>query len=452
MASQQTDELIAVSALRCEPPVVEHAQIHLTYSALSGDEVAYSFTEVIELPAPIDHVDAHVRDTLLHLLSLAASPSYFKAFAPPVIEVPAGLTDAQRTFLGELITKGLGEFMFVNDLPRVFDTEIVAPVRPELSAPNDVPTEPRASTPIRRVLVAVGGGKDSVVSIEALKSAGYDVELCATNGFGPIDATARVAGLPLHGIRRRLDPLLFELNAAGAHNGHVPITAVNSLVTVLSALALGFDAAVFSNEASSSFGNVGWHGHTINHQWSKGLDFERMLGANLPDGSPAYFSLLRPLTELRIARRFATHREYHPVFTSCNRAYRWHAERSSTWCGECPKCRFVFLCLAPFLPKAELLAIFGGRDLFADPAQRDGFLDLLGAEERMKPFECVGEPDECRVALALLREHADWAGHAFFADAEVAAVGTTAAEREAVFAFHDAHLLTPEFEAVARAV
>lgn len=447
MTSVQTDELIAVSALRCEPPVLEHAQIRLGYSALSGDEVVYSFTEVIELPGTLDHVNAEARETLLLLLSLAASPSYFKAFAPQTIEVPAGLTELQRTFLGELITKGLGEFMFVNDLPGVFDTEIIAPTRPEPAG-----TGHRASDPIRRVLVAVGGGKDSVVSIEALKSAGYEVELCATNGFGPIDATARVAGLPLHSIRRRLDPLLFELNAAGAYNGHVPITAVNSLLTVLSALALGFEAAVFSNEASATFGNVEWHGHTINHQWSKGLDFERMLRANLPAGSPTYFSLLRPLTELRIARRFAEHREYHSVITSCNRAYKWHAERSNSWCGDCPKCRFVFLCVAPFLPKYELLAIFGGRDLFGDATQREGFLDLLGAEQRMKPFECVGEAVECRVALALLREHTDWSAHPFFDDPEVATISATSDERTAVFAFHNAHLLSPEFEAVARAV
>ena len=67
----------------------------------------------------------------------------------------------------------------------------------------------------------------------------------------------------------------------------------------------------------------------------------------------------------------------------------------------------MFLCLAPFLSRGELVAIYGGRDLFADAlddaVQRDGFLDLLGTGPTHKPFECVGEPEECQVAVELLR-------------------------------------------------
>lgn len=438
-----------VEALVCEPPVLDGRTISLRYAAVAGDEVRHAFTEVVELPAPLDHVAEAVREPVLRLLSLAASLSYAKAFAPAPISVPGGLTARERTFLTEVARNGLGEFAYVNDLPAVLDLEVRGPELPE---PEPTSALAPATEP-QRLLVAVGGGKDSIVSIEALRGTGHEIGLFSVGSYAPIEATAEVAGVPLSTVRRRLDPQLFELNAAGAPNGHVPVTAVNSLLAVLTALALGHDTVVFSNEASSSFGNVAWHGRTINHQWSKGLDFERLLRESLPAGAPTYVSLLRPLTELRIARRFADHTAYHRVFTSCNRAFKLAEGDRTSWCGGCPKCRFVFLCLAPFLSRAALLDVFGGRDVLADETQLTGFLELLGVDGLLKPFECVGEPDECRVALELLREHADWCDHPFLAHPEVVAITATPAEREAVFAFREGeHLLPPALEPVARAV
>ncbi|MBC9733121.1 hypothetical protein [Nocardioides marmotae] len=446
--SMRSDERVEVTEFAIAAPVVEGATVSLRYAARAGERTVEELTEVVELPGTLDHVDPRVRDQVLRLLALAASLSYFKAFAPVPMAVPGGLTARERRFLEELTRHGLGEFAYVNQMPEVFATTVHADELPEPAAPAPAPdADPQ------RLLVAVGGGKDSIVSIEAVRGAGFDVGLFSVNSYTPITDTAAVAGIDLHSARRRLDPTLFRLNEAGAPNGHVPVTAVNSLVAVLTALALGYDTVVFSNEASSSFGNVDWHGRTINHQWSKSLEFERLLRASLPAGAPTYVSLLRPVTELRIARRFADHTAYHRVFTSCNRAFKLREGDRTTWCADCPKCRFVFLCLAPFLPREALLAIFGGRDMFADENQLTGFLELLGAEGLLKPFECVGEPDECRVAVALLREHPEWRDHPFLARPELAEVTATPAEREGVFAFREGeHLLPPALETVARAV
>ena len=120
-----------------------------------------------------------------------------------------------------------------------------------------------------------------------------------------------------------------------------------------------------------------------------------------------YFSLLRPLTEIAIARRFARHAAYFPVFRSCNTAFRQSPERrSSNWCCDCPKCRFVFLALAPFVDRQRLVATFG-RDMLDDPAQIDGFAELCGLQ-RHKPFECVGEIEESATVMAHLAAMADW--------------------------------------------
>ncbi len=442
LAEQET-----VGVLHCLPPRLNGGSIELGYRGTGHDGSSAEFTEVIELPAALDQVAPETRGPLLRLLSLAASLSYFKAFAPGRIEVAGGLTTRERQFLDELTKNGLGEFAYLNELPEVFQTRIAGPTL------REEPTSAGESPVPQRVLVAVGGGKDSIVSIEALKTAGYEVGLFSVNGYKPIEDTAVAAGIPLQTARRRLDPELFRLNAEGAPNGHVPVTAVNSVIAVLTALALGYDTVAFSNEASSSYGNVVWHGRTVNHQWSKGLEFERLLRASLPAGAPTYVSLLRPLTELRIARRFASYRRYHQVFTSCNRAFKLQESERTSWCADCPKCRFVFLCLAPFMPSSELLAVFGGRDMFADPKQTEGFLELLGADGLLKPFECVGEPDECRVALSLLKEHPDWKDHPFVHAPEVASLFASAVERESVFAFREGeHCLPPQLEAVARAV
>ena len=54
-------------------------------------------------------------------------------------------------------------------------------------------------------------------------------------------------------------------------------------------------SVVASNERSASYGNVVYQGVEVNHQWSKGLRFEQLLGAwcdrHLPEGA-RWLSLL----------------------------------------------------------------------------------------------------------------------------------------------------------------
>ncbi|MDR1428160.1 MAG: hypothetical protein LBJ08_10475, partial [Bifidobacteriaceae bacterium] len=417
------------AVFECLEPALEDGEISLRYAARAADGSTHRFRERVRFPFALASVDPEISRPVLRLLSLAASLSYFKAFAPAELVVPGGLTAGERRFSEALIRQGLGEFAYTNNLPEVLQTPISAPELPVAAAsavPDDVAPGPE------RLLVAVGGGKDSAVSIEVAKAAGFDTALFAANGYKPILDTASVARLPLFVAERELDKSLLALNAAGAPNGHVPVTAVNSLLTVLAALALDRDTVVFSNEASASSGNTTRWGEQINHQWSKSFEFERLLRDTLPAGAPRYVSLLRPLTELRISRRFARLPEYHGVFVSCNRAFKLDAARRGAWCADCPKCRFVFLSLAPFMSREALLEIFTGRDMLADRAQLDGFLDLLGAGGRLKPFECVGEAVECRVALDLLREHPDWRDHPFLADPAVEPIRSAPYEREAV--------------------
>jgi hypothetical protein len=157
-----------------------------------------------------------------------------------------------------------------------------------------------------------------------------------------------------------------------------------------------------SNERSASDPNLIWNGHEINHQWSKGLAAEGLLRAAVTAHAgltEPFFSLLRSLSELRIAQLYARHDRYDDVVTSCNKAFKLH-DPTVRWCGDCPKCRFVFLAMAPAMDRVRLNRIFG-HDLFADESQVPGYLELLGIDAH-KPFECVGEVEESLVALSML--------------------------------------------------
>jgi hypothetical protein len=211
-------------------------------------------------------------------------------------------------------------------------------------------------------------------------------------------------------IKRHIALELFEYNRQGAYNGHVPVTAINSAILVCAAILYGYDAIGFSNERSASSATLEYLGRQINHQWSKSLEFERRLrdqirtrvGADLD-----YFSLLRPWSELAVAREFAKHTQYDSVFSSCNRNFRILGEHpSDRWCGQCPKCHFVFLALAPFVAKPRLLKIFG-RNLLDDAALAATFDALLEFRDH-KPFECVGEGRESRTAMYALTQRAEW--------------------------------------------
>ena len=362
-------------------------------------------TEVLRFPgAPfaLDDVRAAAVRRALRLLHLVAGVSYYKAAVPPEIRIEAYDIDAgTAALLTSIYENGLGEFAYRNGLS--LRGKIVFPARAGAAA------GPAAGLS-EHAVVAIGGGKDSLVSIEALRAAGVAQTVTWVGGSPLIAACAARTGLPTLNIGRALSPLLFELNRRGALNGHIPVTAVNSAILALAALLHGHDQVVFSNERSASYGSLIPGTGEVNHQWSKGWDFERDFAAHLRSHVAAdlrYYSLLRPFSELAVARQFARIDHYDAYFSSCNRNFHLLGERpAQRWCGVCPKCHFVFLALAPFMPKPRLMGIFG-RNLLDEADQAPGF-DALMEYRDHKPFECVGEGRESRAAMELLANSAAW--------------------------------------------
>jgi UDP-N-acetyl-alpha-D-muramoyl-L-alanyl-L-glutamate epimerase len=359
------------------------------------------FTEIVSFEG-VDCLDdaALAVATLWYLI---AGLSYYKAGAATRIdlgETPIG--PAGRILLSAALHDGLGEFSVVNHLPLDKLTIDGGTSSKRYAAPLD----PRA------VLIPFGGGIDSVVSVEELDPA-LDRRLFvvspASGRYDALEATAKVTGLPIVRATRTLDARLLA-GDPNFFNGHVPVTAMVTLLAATAAVATGRGGVVMSNEHSASVPNLTWRRRPINHQWSKSLIAEVLVADAIDEVVEGLVvaSALRDRSELWVAERFSHLNAYHHVFRSCNRAFTQDRSRRATgWCGECDKCLFINLVLAPFLSRGALEEIFASEPL-ANPARLAQLETLVGLGDTPKPFECVGDPDESGVALVSLARLPAW--------------------------------------------
>lgn len=372
--------------------------------------------------------DSGLNNLIFHL-GLIEIPSYWKATCSPEIVIKAGpLNSEQIKWWKDLITKGMGQFFYENKINFLKPNFVKISANYEngsRSHNNCYGDGPRSN----RILVPVGGGKDSIVTLEQLKKPTVHaqqrkkINCFLVNPTKAAKDVIRVAGIkrPIV-VKRTIDPLLLELNKKGYLNGHTPFTALLSFLAVFCAVLFDYKNIAFSNEKSANEGNVKYLGKIINHQWSKSSEFERnfryyckkYLSQNIN-----YFSYLRQYTELEISKMFTRYPQYFSFFSSCNACLaearrRRVVQRSrpasaksygeARWCGNCPKCLFVYATLYPFLGKKELLKIFG-KDLFENKKLLPVMKALIG-QGKAKPFECIGTFKESRLAFKLSQKKA----------------------------------------------
>ncbi len=364
------------------------------------------FTERIFFPT-IDECLADNRlfvlNRIFFLTHIAFGISYFKAFCPQKLYIESGsLTQQEADFFNRFYLEGLGEFAVRNQLN--LQGKISFPFSDELYQKRFVSLQ-------QRFLIPVGGGKDSCVSIETIKDIGYPCMAVSVGNPRPIQECVRVSGLPHLILRREISPHLIELNKTGrVFNGHVPITGMLAFLLWACSIIYDYRFVALSCERSANSCNLMQGDLPINHQFSKSFEFEKMFYDLTTSITPEfrYFSLLRPLSELHIARLFGQQcSSFFDVFTSCNRAFKLDETiRIDRWCGNCDKCRFVFLILAPFMDKKRLVQIIG-KNLLDDETQLTGFEELLGLKGH-KPFECVGEIEESCMAFSILAQSDSW--------------------------------------------
>lgn len=363
-----------------------------------------SFAEVLTFPSGADGAAAATPSfhKLLQLTAVVLGVSYFKLRAPYRVVVPFPLTLREHEFALDVYENGLGEFYARNNLKRF--GEIV------IDDPEDFGPAPAAPALRDRALLPIGGGKDSLVSVQLLEAAGIDFTPFAVNPKGPIlGSVDKIGRSPLY-VTRKLDPEMIRLGKEpGYYNGHVPSTAINSMIAALTALLFSHNRIVLSNERSASEGNMEFDGRQANHQHSKSLDFENLIARVLEHatgGSLSYFSLLRPYSEARIASIFSRVQRFDHVFSSCNENFKLAGHDGPLWCGKCPKCHFVFLIFAPVMERQRLVGIFG-QNLLSQPSHEHSFRELTGLAGQ-KPWECVGEIEEAAACLYALTNRSEW--------------------------------------------
>lgn len=357
-----------------------------------------NFTETLLLPEAPDltGIPEGLLDKVLQGVHLILGISYYKFYCSSIVRHNYVLARQEADFWNTVYKKGLGEFFYVNKL----DPKI----SPKFSFDKNKKFKSFEVPKNNKCLVAVSGGKDSIVAAELLKERGVDITAVFTEAqreselVNNVMATLGVKSLK---FRRLLD---WQVHQSHKYDGHVPVSAMFAFLGILYAVLYKYSYCIMANEYSSNFGNIKYKGEIINHQWSKSFEFENMFSDyvyNSITPDVKYFSLLRPFYEIRIARLFSKHKKYFPYFSSCNKNFTVKETKKTNglWCGECPKCVFAFTLLSAFLPKKELLDVFN-KNLYQDKNLLPLFKDILGLG-KMKPFDCVGTFEESKAAFKL---------------------------------------------------
>lgn len=338
-------------------------------------------------------------ELLIFNLGMVELISYWKLTCSPKIIIRCGyLSPDQIKWWKKLFVKGLGEFFYTNGITfdnDQFDILCDDTIRNKTHVKHPVTV---SGNTLPRVLIPVGGGKDSAVTINLLENKaerfGYVI-----NPRKACTDTLNASSIPSDNYifaYRTLDKNMLRLNAEGFLNGHTPFSALVAFSSILTAYINDIPYVALSNESSANEATV--LNSDVNHQYSKSFEFEadfvnyekEYIGSGV-----SYFSLLRPFAEVKIAKLFSGFKEYHEIFRSCNAG-----SKSDIWCNRCAKCLFVYIILAPFLDERDMLRIFGENLL--DKYELKPIFDKLIGIMPEKPFECVGSYNEVNAALQRL--------------------------------------------------
>ena len=245
-------------------------------------------------------VNENLMNKIIFHMGMIELISYYKCCCPEKVVIEAGyLNDYDMKWFKKLFYNGLGEFLYKNNISisedELFDFEIKGK---EIKL-DDIFYQGYGN------LIPVGGGKDSVVSLELLKEYKDDNMCFIINPKGANIECSYVAGYEddsIVKIKRIIDKNLIDLNSRGFLNGHTPFSSVVAFNAYLMAYLTNKKYIVLSNENSANEATV--IGTNVNHQYSKSYEFEKdfyEFSKNNYGIDIKYFSLLRPLKEIQIA-------------------------------------------------------------------------------------------------------------------------------------------------------
>lgn len=349
--------------------------------------------EILKKDFKWKNLRSNILKNIVFNLGLVEAISYFKATCSKNFYIKCGkLDEYQEKWFRKLFFLGLGEFRYKNNI-KTLEEDFVK----FYSLGESIEFELEENK-LDGILIPIGGGKDSCVTLELLKDKFLNIDLFRVGVNDVSIECVKAAGFSrdkIVEVSRKIDKKLFDLNNQGFLNGHTPFSAMIAFLSYAVSFMLGKKYITLSNENSANESNV--EGENINHQYSKTFEFEndfREYAKKYLKENIEYFSFLRPISELQIAMIFSRFPKYHKVFKSCNVGSK---QTPWVWCGNCPKCLFVYIILSAFLNEKELISIFG-KNLYENKELLNTFIELAGFGE-IKPFECVGTYSEVRFCI-----------------------------------------------------
>ncbi len=390
------------SSLRKQYPIFTYHDYHynldkdknlnITFDFSIGESIYFHPQSVIKYHTAFDYFYSNnmlsdIENLVFHI-GMIELISYWKSTCSPTIIIKAGFLDEKAIqWWKKLYYYGLGEFFYCNNIKPNIKNFVT------INCQSKNKFERKAYFFTNETIIPIGGGKDSVVTLELLKNRN-NIPLII-NPRGASLACVEKGGYKGNfiNIQRTIDDNLLKLNDKGFLNGHTPFSAMLAFYTILTAVISCKKNIALSNESSANEATVkdSW----INHQYSKSITFEsdfRNYVHNYIDENINYYSFLRPLNEIQIALLFSQFSTYFSVFKSCN-----VGSKTDIWCCNCSKCLFAFIILSPFMTPAILKNIFSV-NLFDNENLIPILKELIGETEE-KPFECVGTIEEVCIAL-----------------------------------------------------
>ncbi|HEX5720420.1 MAG TPA: hypothetical protein VF179_29970 [Thermoanaerobaculia bacterium] len=255
-----------------------------------------------------------------------------------------------------------------------------------------------------RLLLLMGGGKDSLYCYRLLRRAGYEVQcFYLTEARRTWQQLRRVYEHLAQETRQHR--AFLDVNRRGAleqsfGQWYLSQFQIGQVVAAALPYALAHRCRhlVLGIERSSDEAMTTYCGEPVNHQHQKSTDFIRALNLHLKRRFGAGLSLVSPvkgLYDLGIYARFLeTAQDLVPLQSSCGGA-NFHRPH----CGRCPKCAFLAALLAGLTGDRDLYKRLFPRDPLQDPRL---FADWLGPGSD-RPLTCAGLKEEVQLGLRLAR-------------------------------------------------
>lgn len=342
-------------------------------------------------------IDLKQYEKLIIGLGIVEGINYYKLAAPKNLIIECDeLSDEEKLWWRNLYYNGLGEYRYLNNI-NISEEEFL-----NVESTGSKVEKTKVEN-LKGNLILVGGGKDSITSLELLKDEKDSNNILIVNPRPASLDSAKVAGYSddeIIIVERIIDEKVIDMNKDGFLNGHIPFSAVLAFLSSFIGSMLGKKNIIVSNENSANEETV----FGANHQYSKTFEFENKFRSYshyqlFSDDEINYFSLLRPLTELQIVKLFVIHNEYLKIFKSCNVGSKI-LDKEEKWCGNCPKCLFVYILLLSQLPEEQVIDIIGN-NMLDNLEMKEDFDKLIGIAPE-KPFECIGTKDEVNAAMTII--------------------------------------------------